>query len=61
MCNRERVEVKKFLGMREFLGVREDEKEEQLTADLYGAARCQYLSMSLTYFQSPQSILKPQK
>lgn len=61
MCNTERVEVKKFLGMRGFLGMREDEKEKQLTADLYGAAQCQYLSMSLTYFQRPQSILKPQK
>lgn len=41
MCNTERVEVKKFLGMRGFLGMREDEKKKQLTADLYGAARCQ--------------------
>lgn len=55
LCNTERVEVKKFLGMRE------DEEEEQLTADLYGAAWCQHLSMSLTYFQSLQSILKSQK
>lgn len=55
LCITERVEVKKFLGMRE------DTKEEQLTADLYGAAWCQYLSMSLTYFQSLQSILKSQK
>lgn len=49
------IEVKMFLRMR---GHR---KEEQLTAHLYGAARYQYFSMSLTYFQSLWSILKIQK